>query len=233
MNLQGKICLITGAGRGIGRQLAIRLTRSGATVLAVARTAADLDETVSLCGGHEGRCVRRVANVTSAEEVQAAIDAAIELDNRLDVVVNNAGVAPLKPIVDLEEDEYRQAMAVNCDGVYRVCRAAWPHLEASQGVIVNISSRAAADPFPGFAVYGATKAWVNTFSQALASEGKESGVRVFSVAPGAVETPLLRSLFPDLPAEQTLDPDEVAAMVETLLDPACRYASGQTVYIQK
>lgn len=226
-------CLLTGAGRGIGRAVALRLTRAGMDVLAVARTEADLKETASLCREHPGRCEIYPADVTCPDEVAAAAGRCVELFGRLDVLINNAGVAPLSALTEITDETYRQAMAVNCDGVFYACRAAWPHLVTSQGVIVNVSSAAAEDPFPGFSVYGATKAWVNTFSRALSDEGRETGIRVYSVAPGAVETPLMRELFPDFPAEKALDPDDVAGMIEVLLDPRCRYASGRTIPIGK
>jgi len=100
-------------------------------------------------------------------------------------------------------------------------------------VIVNISSAASVDPFPGLVAYGGTKAWVNIWSKGLADEGRPLGIRVFAVAPGAVETKMLREAFPDFPADQTLDPMDVADMVFQLSLPECRYASGQTIMVQK
>jgi NAD(P)-dependent dehydrogenase (short-subunit alcohol dehydrogenase family) len=106
--------------------------------------------------------------------------------------------------------------------------------ENGGGVVVNISSVAADDPFPGFSAYGATKAFVNLFSRALHAEGSSRGIRVYCVAPGAVETQMLRGPFPEFPADQTLDADDVAAVVECLLgSPVGRYIGGQTIRIRK
>jgi NAD(P)-dependent dehydrogenase (short-subunit alcohol dehydrogenase family) len=124
-------------------------------------------------------------------------------------------------------------VAVNIHSVFFGCRAAWPLLRRSRGTIINVSSMAAVDPFPGFAAYGASKAWVNTFTRGLADEGRAHGIKVFAVGPGAVETGLLRQRFPDFPAERTLQPDDVAGMVEWLLDERCQYATGQTIYVRK
>ena len=105
--------------------------------------------------------------------------------------------------------------------------------EQGGGAIVNISSIAAYDAFPGFAAYGAAKAFVVAYTKSLAGEGKPCGIRVFGIAPGAVETDMLRDALPDFPEEQALDPGDVAAMVETVLLPAYRYSSGQTVIVTK
>jgi len=125
-------------------------------------------------------------------------------------------------------------MAVNVNAVYHACRAVWPVMKKQKsGVIVNISSIASVDPFAGFAAYGAAKAWVNAWTKALADEGRRLGIRVFSVAPGAVETRMLRDPFPTFPADQTLRPADVADAVHALTQPGCRYATGQTVFVRR
>jgi NAD(P)-dependent dehydrogenase (short-subunit alcohol dehydrogenase family) len=228
-----RTCVVTGAGRGIGRATALRLTAAGANVLGVARTQSDLDETADLAADHPGTCSTLTADLSRPEEVRRMIDHAGKAFGRLDVLVNNAGLAPLCNIEELDEDTFRALIDINISGVFHACRYAWPLLKASRGTIINISSVAAIDPFAGFAAYGATKAWVNTFTQALAKEGKPLGIRVFAIGPGAVETQMLRGALPDIPEDQTLDPDDIAGMVEWLLDDRCRNATGQTIYVRK
>jgi len=232
MALNGKACIITGAGRGIGRATALRLTRAGANVLAVARTARDLEETARLCGPG-GRCATHVADVSRGNDVAGMVKCCTDEFGRLDALINNAGVAPLSLIEQMDDATFAELMAVNVQAVFYTCRAAWPWLRKSGGTIVSISSVAAIDPFTGFAAYGATKAWVNTFMHGLADEGRAHGIKVFAVAPGAVETQMLRGPFPDFPAEKTLQPDDVAGMVEWLLDERCQYATGETIYVRK
>lgn len=232
MPLNDKVCVITGAGRGIGRAIACRLTAAGATVIAAARTASDLEATAGHCGTNPGKCLGVVTDVTESAQINRLIDRARSEFGRLDVLINNAGMAPLSPMAAMSDDLFRQVCAVNIDAVFYACRAAWQDLSASHGTIVNISSLASFDPFPGFAVYGSAKAWVNLFTKALAAEGKPMGIKVFAVAPGAVETQMLRAAFPDFPAGQTLSPDAVAGTVEMLLDERLQHASGQVIAVK-
>jgi 3-oxoacyl-[acyl-carrier protein] reductase len=101
------------------------------------------------------------------------------------------------------------------------------------GVLVNVSSMASVDPFRGFSIYGASKAWVNLFTQAIAEEGRPLGIRAFAVAPGAVETQMLRANFPDIPRDRTLEPADVAAVILSLCDERMRHCSGQTIFVRK
>ncbi|HOA73414.1 MAG TPA: SDR family oxidoreductase [Phycisphaerae bacterium] len=232
MHLHDKVCIVTGAGRGIGRAIARRLTAAGARVVAAARTASDLDATVAEAGAQSGRCLGVVTDVTDSSQVNRLIERTREEFGRIDILINNAGLAPLSPMASMTDEQFRQTNAVNIDAVFFACRAAWPDLSASRGTIINIASLAAFDPFPGFTVYGAAKAWVVLFTKALAAEGRPLGIKVFAVAPGAVETQMLRAAFPDFPVGQTLPPDAVAAAVEALLDERLQHASGETICVK-
>jgi NAD(P)-dependent dehydrogenase (short-subunit alcohol dehydrogenase family) len=181
-----------------------------------------------------GECEPVVADLARPADAGRLIDAAVARFGRVDVLINNAGHAPLAHIQDLSVEDFDRALALNIAAVFHTTRAVWPVMQRQGGgVIVNISSLASVDPFPGFAVYGASKAWVNLFSQAMAAEGKPLGIRVFSVAPGAVETELLRRSFPDLPAEHTLAPAQVAEVIFRVSDVAFTPCSGQTVFVRR
>ena len=152
---------------------------------------------------------------------------------RVDVLVNNAGVAPLAPVDEFDPAEFERVCQVNMAAVFHTTQAVWPVMKAQGGgLIANISSLASVDPFPGFGVYGASKAWVNLFSQATAAEGKAVGIRVFAIAPGAVETQMMRSIFPDFPKDQTLNPDDVAAVIVSVSDESMTYCTGQTIFVR-
>ena len=226
--------VVTGGGRGIGRAVCERFAAGGAQIVAASRSTQDLQETSRLVSAAGGKCHALPTDVCEPEEVNALIETAAGKFGRIDVLVNCAGVAPLAKIEDLDPALFDTVMAVNVRAVYEACRAVWPVMKAhGEGVIVNMSSMASVDPFPGFAAYGAAKAWVTLWTKALAEEGRSCGIRVFAVAPGAVETRMLRDAFPDFPAEETLKPREVAEMVYALAQPACRYATGETVFVKK
>lgn len=227
-------CVITGGSRGIGFATALRFARGGSSVLIAARGQDQLQKAAVQVAATGATCEFVVADVGGADGAQRVVDAAIHRFGRLDVLVNNAGYAPLAPLEELTTDVFEQAWATNVASVFYCTRAAWPHMtRQGGGTIVNLSSMASFDPFRGFSVYGACKAWVNLFTRAVAAEGASHGVRVFAVAPGSVETEMLRSVAPGFPAEETLDPDDVAAVIQSLCDARLRYASGQTITVRK
>lgn len=228
------VVVVTGGGRGIGRAVCRRFGAEGAQVVAASRTTDELDETRRLVESAGGRCHVQPTDLCEPGEVEALMETTAGRFGRLDVLVNCAGVAPQAKIEELDGSLFEVILAVNVNAIYRACRAAWTIMKTQQqGVIVNVSSVASIDPFPGFAAYGASKAWVNAWTRGLAQEGRPFGIRVFSVAPGAVETRMLRNVFPDYPADQTLQPEDVADCVWWVSQPGCRYATGQTVFVGK
>lgn len=232
--MSGEVVVITGGGRGIGRATALRFARAGAHIVAASRSLPELEETRRLVEAGGGKCRTRVTDVASPDDVAALIEDALQHKGRVDVLVNNAGVAPQATMENLDPSQFHMLYTVNIAALFHTSRAVWGVMKRQgQGVIVNISSIAALDPFPGFAAYGASKAWVNAWTKGLAEEGRSCGIRVFAVAPGAVETRMLRDAFPDFPREQTLQPEDVADVVFALAQNECRYATGQTVFVKK
>ncbi len=228
------VCLITGASRGIGLATAQRFAKRGFAIVAVARSAAALGEAADQIRSHGVEVETLACDVADGAAARGAIDSAVRRFGRLDVLINNAGAAPLSPIEQMSDADYRLALGINVDAVFHLTRAAWPVMRAQGGgTIVNVSSVASTDPFPGFAVYGACKAWVNLFTRACAAEGRALGIRVHSIAPGAVETDMLRQHFPTFPAAQALSPDEVAAAIEAACDERLANATGETIFVRK
>ena len=229
-----KTAIVTGASRGIGRATALRLARAGYAIVAVARGRDGLAAAARQIEQAGGTCEIVAADVGCPEDARRVVEATCARFGGVDLLVNNAGVALLRSIDQMSDEEFARTLGANVEAVFRLCRAVWPTMRAAGGgVIVNVSSLSSVDPFPGFAVYGACKAWVNLFTQALAAEGRPLGIRVLAVAPGAVETDMLRGLFPDLPAENVLQPDEVAAVIERLASESMAPCSGQTIFCRK
>jgi 3-oxoacyl-[acyl-carrier protein] reductase len=232
--MRDTVVVVTGGGRGIGRAICERFAANGALVVAVARSVDDLNETRNTIEQRGERCEVIPTDVCAPDEVDALYDQVLSRFGRIDILVNNAGVAPLANIEALDPSQFEAIYAVNIQAVYLACRAVWPAMRSQGGgVIINISSVASVDAFSGFAAYGASKAWVNAWTKALAEEGRPLNIRVNAVAPGAVDTRMLRSAFPDFPPDQMLQPADVAEVVFTIAQPSCRYVSGETVFVKK
>lgn len=229
-----KNILITGAGSGIGRAVALKFANAGCAVTVAGRRRQPLEDVaaeVTNCGGD---ALFHPVDIADPITVNTLIEAAASRFGGVDILVNCAASATLANTRDMSADDAAAMIAVNCTGAISLVRAVWPHMRnRGGGVIVNISSAASFDPFEGLGVYGATKAFINLLTTALAAEGKPDNIQAFAVAPGAVDTPMLRGLFPDFPAAQCLTPDEVADLIVSLTKPNCGHAGGETVRIQK
>lgn len=136
----------------------------------------------------------------------------------IDILINNAAYAPLCDFETTSLEEFEKVLSINLRATWTVTQTVWKSMvQRGFGAVVNVSSMAAVDPFTGFSLYGASKGWLETWTKALADEGIRKGIRVYGVRPGAVETPLLRSLFPDFPADQCVSPEQVADSVIDLV----------------
>ncbi len=234
MGMERRVCIVTGGSRGIGLAIASRFAAADGRVVIAARDPSALTVARERVEAAGGECEAVVTDVGTAAGARDLIAAAVKRFARVDVLVNNAGDAPLGPIADTGDEAFADCLRANIGSVFFCTRSVWPVMRAGGGgTIVNLSSLASIDPFPGFAVYGGTKAWVNTFTKAAADEGRPHGIRVLAVAPGAVETRMLRDHFPDFPASETLAPDDVARLVEACCGPALAHSSGQTLFIRR
>jgi NADP-dependent 3-hydroxy acid dehydrogenase YdfG len=205
--LQGTVALVTGASSGIGEATARQLAAQGASVVVAARRKERLDELVREIEDGGGSALAVPTDVTDQEQAQALVAAAAERFERLDIVVNNAGVMLLGPIVDAPVEEWDRMITLNLQGLLYVAHAALPHLlQAAQGDprhvadIVNISSVAGRVARSGSGVYNLTKHGVGAFSESLRQEVTGRHVRVSIIEPGAVATELADHLRPEIRA---------------------------------
>lgn len=212
----GQVALITGAGSGIGRATAILLAREGFRLVIAGRRRDALEETAAAIQGTGPGPFLIRADLADPAEARGMIDDAVAQQGRLDVLINNAGEAVSRPISEHDGAAIQRAFSVNFFGAAAAIARAWPDFERQRaGCIINISSMSSVDPFPGLSVYGAAKAALNTLTKGCATEGASFGLRAFAIAPGAVETPMLRAIFsePALPPDRTLQPADVAGMI--------------------
>jgi NAD(P)-dependent dehydrogenase (short-subunit alcohol dehydrogenase family) len=186
----GRAALVTGAASGIGRATALRLAGEGAAVLAVDVNTAPLGTLAHEAEGLSGSVGVGACDVSSEEDVRAAVGQALDALGRLDVVANVAGVLSFSHTHELTLGEWDRLIAVNLTGTFLVCREVLPHLMTTGGCIVNLASTAAHRGQPWATAYVASKGGVLALTRALAVEYAASGVRVNSISPGAIDTPI-------------------------------------------
>lgn len=233
-NSNEKVCVVTGGSSGIGRAIAERFVQAGFRVVLCGRNAERLAKAQASLQTGGGQCEVIALDIGQPGAGGQLIEFAVERFSRVDVLVNNAGVAPLKSITEISAEEFEACLATNIRGVFATTQAVWRVMkDQGGGAIVNISSMSSTDPFPGLGIYGASKAWGDLFTKAMAEEGREQNIRMFSVRPGAVDTPMLESLFPEFPKEQRLAPSDVAEEVFRLQEKAMSASSGESIVVRK
>lgn len=234
-----QVAIVTGAGGGIGRAIAIELSRRAYSLVLVGRTDATLQETLKAIHSRSPRGMKvqiLVSDISKPESADFIVSQTLAQFGRIDALINNAGSAPVRTIEQTTPEIWRQVIDTNLSGPFYLCRAAWPIFrKLGGGVVVNISSLSAKDPFRGFAAYGAAKAGLNTLGIALAEEGQPIGVRVYTVAPGAVETTMLRTVVSkdQLPTEQTLSPEQIAHVVGKCVAGEENRESGEVIWLTR
>jgi NAD(P)-dependent dehydrogenase (short-subunit alcohol dehydrogenase family) len=208
--LLGKVAVVTGASRGIGRAIARRLSDAGADLALLARNRAALDEVAEEILARGGKSTLPVP--ADVSDPSAIVDAAARVHAELgaiDILVNNAGEVLRKPFADITDEEWRLIMAVNLDGAFHCTRAFADDLIARRGRVINIASIAGRRGTAMLTAYCAAKHGLVGLTRALAEEFRDHGVAVNAICPGSVDTSMLRRGLPD--AEPLMTPDDVAA----------------------
>jgi len=238
MRLDGKVAVVTGASRGIGRAIAVRLGQDGAAVVVnySGNQKAAL-ETVAAVEAAGGRAVAVQGDVGKVADIQRLFDAAFEHFGKLDILVNNAGVMFNKPVADVTEEEFDQIFAVNVKGTFLACQQAAKRM-ADGGRIINFSSSTTAMMLPTYGTYVATKGAVEQMSHVLAKELGPRGITVNVVSPGPTDTELFgqgkteqdKQRFAQMTAMGRLgQPEDIADVVALLVGAEARWITGQNV----
>jgi len=240
--LRGKVAVVTGASRGLGRAIALAFAAEGADVVLAARSRPDLEDTAVAAAGHGVRTLVVPTDVRRYDEVEALMGEAVTRRGRLDIVVNNSGVATVTPFADTTPEEWQSILAVNLTGVFHGCRAAAPHLIAQRsGKIVNIASVMGAVGLPGYALYAASKGGVIALTRTLGVEWARHGVQVNAIAPGWFATDMTHDAFAnprinerltrDIPARRIGRPEEIGPLAVYLASAASDFMTGQTLLL--
>lgn len=243
VDLSGQVALVTGAGRGIGQAIALRLAECGAKVCVNdidPHTAQATAEAIATSGGES---MIHPASVAQRVEVKAMCQAVLARWGRLDILVNNAGIEPTASILQMSEEDWDNTLAVNLKGTFLCSQAAGQMMKAQgQGVIVNIASIAGHSiPISLRSAYCASKAGMVGFTKECAREFAEYGIRVNAVCPGVIITPMTEKLrhneamlgkwLQDIPQRRLGEAEEVAEVVLFLCSDSAGYIAGQAIHV--
>ena len=236
--LDGKVALVTGASRGIGKAIATQLAQQGATVIGTATSengAQAISDCLSEFGG-KGFAL----NVTDKESVDTTLKAINEAFGSIDILVNNAGITRDNLLMRMKDDEWQDIIDTNLTSIFTLSKAVLRGMMKKRcGRIVNIGSVVGSAGNAGQANYAAAKAGVIGFSKSMAREVASRGITINVVAPGFIDTDMTKALtddqkeaiFKDIPANRLGEPDEIAATVAFLVSDGAAYITGETIHV--
>jgi len=217
-SLNGRVALVTGASRGIGRYIALRLASCGATVVMAARNQALLNAVAEEIEGQNGTAITATVELRDEDSIKNLIKTVGERAGRLDILVNNAGITHSAMLEDTATEDWDRVMQINARGPFILCREALPLLRRSpQGSIVNISSVVGIKGYAKQSAYTASKHALRGMSVALAQELRNTNIRVHVLCPGGVDTDMVGDVRPDIKKADLIDPEEIAELVEYLV----------------
>lgn len=246
--LDGKIAIVTGASRGIGRAIALRLARDGATLVLASRTAADLTKVKTEIESSGGQAMCVPGDLRIAETPSSLVKAAIAAHGGIDILVNNAGATKRGDFFELTETDWTDGFALKFLCMVRLTREAWPHLKARRGSVLNIIGAGGRTPSAEFTIGGSVNGACLSFTKAIADLGLRDGVQVNAINPGRVRTDRMRQLLAQEAAERGGDvdaavaeiirqsnivrlgePEDIANLAAYMVSPQSRYMQGSLI----
>ncbi len=237
-SLEGKVAVITGASRGIGRAIALRFAQAGAKVVVSSRRLENVQIVADEIEANGGEALAVQAHVGRPDDVAALVARTVDAFGRVDVAVNNAATNPhFGPLLTADEGQWDKILDTNAKGAFRVCKAVVPHMEAQGGgKIINLASVAGLRPSPGMGMYGISKAALIMLTQVLALELGHINIQVNCIAPGVIKTrfsqvlwqtpQIAEPILAHLPLGRFGEPEDVTGLALYLASPASDYVTG-------
>jgi NAD(P)-dependent dehydrogenase (short-subunit alcohol dehydrogenase family) len=246
--LDGKIAIVTGASRGIGRAIALRLAQDGATLVLASRTASDLAKVAAEIRSQGGVATCVAGDLRDPLFSPALVKAAMDAHGAIDIVVNNAGATKRGDFFELTDADWEDGFALKFMGEVRVTRAAWPHLKARRGSLLNIIGSGGRSPTPEFTIGGSVNGACLSFTKAIADIGLRDGVQVNAINPGRVRTDrfqrmleeeaairggdlnaTLEAIVRDSKIVRLGEPEDIASLAAFMVSPQSRYLQGSLI----
>jgi 3-oxoacyl-[acyl-carrier protein] reductase len=235
MQLKNKIAIVTGGGRGIGRAIALALAKEGCNIVLAARTKKELKQTATELRSYNVEALPVVADIRFSKNVKNLVKQAIRKFEKIDILINNAGILIAKPIHKTTEREWDATLDTNLKGSYLCIKEVLPYMiEQGEGVIINISSGAGRHGFANLAAYCASKFGQIGLTESVAAEVERHNIRVYAVLPGAVATRMQEQYVGPafkLTKHLMLKPEDVAKKVVELCLPDCDIPTGSSIEI--
>ena len=242
LSLEGKVAIVTGGSRGIGRVIALGFAEAGANVVVCSRTLTDLEKVAEEIEALGRRSLAVETNIAVKSEVDNLAEKTLEKFGTIDILVNNAAMNIMRPLTELREDGWDKVMNVGLKGYYLCSQAvAKVMIEKNSGNIINISSGAAVKAAPMLGAYSISKAGVVMLTQLLAADLARYNIRVNAIGPGMVKTgfsqpmwgnpDMLKVMESQIPLGRLAEPEEIMAVALFLASDASSYITGQTIYV--
>lgn len=237
--MPAQVVLITGAGSGIGLAAAMLLAQKGFTVALAGRTRETIDTAAAEITRAGGQASAFAADVSIANAATDLVQRVHDAFGRIDVLVNNAGAAPVHSIAEMSPAQWDAVLATNLSAPFYLTRAIWPIMQSqfraagAGGVVINISSMASRDPFPGFAAYAAAKSGLNMLTLMTAREGAPASIRAHGIAPAGVNTPMLAKVIGKIDPAKVLAPEDIARIIAAMIEGPLHFTSGETIFVHR
>jgi NAD(P)-dependent dehydrogenase (short-subunit alcohol dehydrogenase family) len=248
IRLTGKVAVVTGASRGIGKAIAKRLAGEGAQVVLCARDGNLMEHAVKEIERSGGRAAALGVDLREMDSAQRTLDFALTTYGQVDIVINNAGATKRGDFLDLTDEDWADGFALKFFGAMRLTRVAWPHLKAQAGSVLNISGVGGRMPGPLFTIGGSVNAALLSFTKAMADIGIRDGVQVNAVNPGSIRTERYRRMLEATAKQQGTDvetterrmiesarttrigePEDIASLVAFVVSPEGRFLQGALI----